>query len=580
MASTKRPSSFRANKNNRTLIFAIVLIVGVIITLSAVYFGAFRNASNISNPNNKNPATAADLIAASKRQSIENYQKQFCGIGTRPNSNSYITEYMLPSNCEMPLGVAVDINDNNSSNTAAAAGKVWYVSTKNGTLGSFDIKQNKFDQEQIVPIWKSRGNPTDSSQVWDVKVDRHGNVWFTDEKQNAIWKFNPSSKQFEMYNVPAKSEEFGTTYPVSLDFDANGNIYFVGIRSPTLWFGETNKMKNGTSEGISKIPIPIGEFKEIDPNLVSVGSLAVDKRNNVVWISLLAFNTKGQILRYNIENKTFDTFDMPKDISSPVGIAVDYSGDVWATDHATSLFFKLDHNTGNITKFSTSAASPRIFGGNSTPEAAYTLPYWIKTNNNAAEGSLWFNEHAGNKIATFIPSNMTLIEYWIPTQDRQWGLCPPQIIAKDCGIANALQFSAGGKNNQEIWFTEWSENKIGRLNGEENLPLLVSISNAQALGTTIKKGQPIEVKVDLKALSNNNTSINMLSAGPFTQNGAVGNSTGVFSEQSFVLKPGESKQVSFIFTPAADLKSGQYMLMVGAETGPVSILRAVKINVI
>jgi virginiamycin B lyase len=203
--------------------------------------------------------TAADLIAASKRRSIENYQKQFCGIGTRPNSNSYMTEYILPSNCEMPLGVAVDINNNNNSSSsnsgntatnAVAAGKIWYVSTKNGTLGSFDITQNKFDQEQVIPIWKTRANPTDSSQVWDVKTDVHGNVWFTDEKQNAIWKFNPSSKHFEMYNVPAKSEAFGTTYPVSLDFDANGNIYFVGIRSPTLWFGEVNKMKNGTSEGI------------------------------------------------------------------------------------------------------------------------------------------------------------------------------------------------------------------------------------------------------------------------------------------------------------------------------------------
>src|SRR5919202_4892021 len=108
-----------------------------------------------------------------------------------------------------------------------------------------------------------------------------------------------------MYNVPAKSEAFGTTYPVSLDFDANRNIYFVGILSPS----EVNKMKNGTSEGISKNPIPVDEFKGIDPNLVSIGSLAVDKRNNVVWISLLAFNTNGQILRYNIENKTFDTFD-------------------------------------------------------------------------------------------------------------------------------------------------------------------------------------------------------------------------------------------------------------------------------
>jgi hypothetical protein len=87
-----------------------------------------------------------------------------------------MTEYILPSNCEMPLGIAVDINNNdnnnnnssssNSGNTATnavAAGKIWYVSTKNGTLGSFDITQNKFDQEQVIPIWKTRANTTDSS---------------------------------------------------------------------------------------------------------------------------------------------------------------------------------------------------------------------------------------------------------------------------------------------------------------------------------------------------------------------------------------------------------------------------------
>jgi cell division protein FtsX len=50
LTNTKTGSSFRANKNKRTLTFAIILIVGVIITLPAVYFGAFRNASNTNNP--------------------------------------------------------------------------------------------------------------------------------------------------------------------------------------------------------------------------------------------------------------------------------------------------------------------------------------------------------------------------------------------------------------------------------------------------------------------------------------------------------------------------------------------------
>ena len=40
--------------------------------------------------------------------------------------NIYVTEYVLPQACEMPLGIALD----------SGAKKVWYVSTKNGLLGS------------------------------------------------------------------------------------------------------------------------------------------------------------------------------------------------------------------------------------------------------------------------------------------------------------------------------------------------------------------------------------------------------------------------------------------------------------
>src|SRR3954470_17736333 len=82
------------------------------------------------------------------------------------------------------------------------------------------------------------------------------------------------------------------------------------------------------------------------------------------------------------------------------------------------------------TRFVTSIASPRIYGG-STPPNAYTLPYWI---DKGADGSLWFNEHTGNKIGRFDPEELALVEYWIPSQNRAWSLCPPE--ARACGIAN------------------------------------------------------------------------------------------------------------------------------------------------
>ncbi|HZI70832.1 MAG TPA: hypothetical protein VFD60_06685, partial [Nitrososphaeraceae archaeon] len=313
--------------------------------------------------------------------------------------------------------------------------------------------------------------------------------------------------------------------------------------------------------------------------LISVGSVAVDNKRGVVWISMLSFPNKGEILRYNISSKTFDTFNMPAGLNSPVGVAVTNDGNLWVTDHATSTFFMLNASNGKTTTYATSTPSPKIFGVNNTdsvPEAAYTLPYWIQKD---SDGSLWFNEHEGNKIARFVPSNNTLYEYWIPTQNKLWGNCPPN--SKTCGIANTLQFSRGEKG--QTWFTEWSENKIGSLNISNNqLPFAISVSPQQLI---LKRGQTAEIKVNISATripqSSSNSTVEMVASGTFTPGGNLGNSTGTFSQSSFPApKPNTSKQVSFIFTPATNLKPGDYMLMLGTQNDEVGTLKAVKVRVI
>jgi virginiamycin B lyase len=316
---------------------------------------------------------------------------------------------------------------------------------------------------------------------------------------------------------------------------------------------------------------------------------------------MLAFQKKGEILRYDMSTKMFKIFDMPEELDSPVGIVVDDSGNLWITDHGTSMFYKLDTSTGNITKFVTSKASPRIFGigeggssnssnGNSslnihdddTPAGAYTLPYWIQK---SGDGSLWFNEHTGNKIARFDPVNNTLIEYWIPTQNKLFGMCQnnndngnaaSKINNLKCGIANALQFSVGQNkdDSNQVWFTEWSENKIGRVYVQKQLPFHISIPMKEV---AVKRSESLELKVNVDASTNQR--IHMIAAGTFTPTGDLGNSTGSFSEESFSLTAGNSKQISFIFTPSSDLKAGVYTLMIGAENDDVSYLKAVKVNI-
>src|SRR5919112_1852357 len=468
-------------------------------------------------------------------EALETFQKEFCGVDANPNSNEYITEYVLPHTCEMPLGIAaddddngVDDNDNNNDHT----NKVWYVSTKKGLLGSYNIEEDKFDKEHLIPNWKVRESPRGFSQVWEIEVDSRrrgegGDVWFTDEQQNAIWRFIKSSKTFEMYIIPGKSEDFGTTYPLSIEFDPNNEniIYFVGTYSPSLWIADISEMKNGTSDGISQIPIPIEEgFRGIDSVYITTGSIAFDNKRDAIWISVLSYAAqKGQIFKYDLDKKSFDVYDLPEDeqgLSSPWGLVVDdihNDGDLWITNPGTSLFYKLDPDDDNNNNDISS-----IY------KNSYTQPSWIKKSN---DGDIWFNEQQGNKIARFDPSNMELIEYWVPTQNRLWGVCSNDdnnsgsssnnIVSinsneETCGIANVLQFSIGQDGDDgedyQVWFTEWSENKIGKLEVDDddgNLPFSITVFESDK-ELTIKRGEREEIQVRVKAAESPSSSSSSL----------------------------------------------------------------------
>lgn len=77
------------------------------------------------------------------------------------------------------------------------------------------------------------------------------------------------------------------------------------------------------------------------------------------------------------------------------------------------------------------------------------------------------SKHTGNKIAKFDPSENRMIEYWIPSQNKPFGMCGEN---ERCGIANALQFTASSNNT--VWFTEWTENKIGYINTNQSFQLV------------------------------------------------------------------------------------------------------------
>jgi virginiamycin B lyase len=472
------------------------------------------------------------------------YREQFCGAGAQPLSNDYIHEMALPSDCEMPLGMFADGNT------------IWYVSTKQGLLGSYDTSTHTFGKEYLIPSWPPRsvaqGQP---EMAWDIKGDKNGNLWLATEF-NAFWKFNKSTGTFSTYKTP-------TIYPDSFEFDKDGNLYFTGFFAKSLWFADVAKMKNGTSDGISEIPLPLDAFKGIQTPLGS-GSLTVDNSHHAVWLPVLAFEQKGIIFRYDMESKEIKNYTLPGFLQSPSSTTLDSTGRLWVTDHATSTFFSLDPDTGNVTSFVTSMASTRLFDGQSVPDA-YTLPYWVKT---ASDGTLWLNEHEGNQIAHFDPSKEVLVEYWIPTQNKLWSV---KQGCSQCGVANALQFTVD--NGGQVWFSEWTQNNIAQLDGTKPLPISISTSQTNY---KISHGQSLEVKVKVSASSQ--FAGEMISSSSITPTATLGNATGTFSEPNVSLDAGSSKQLSYVFNPSPDLKPGNYTLMLGASNDQVSYLQAVHIT--
>ena len=131
----------------------------------------------------------SQMQETSRNQAILQFQMQFCGTNSTQNSNSFITEYLLPKKCEVPLGILAD-NDS-----------IWYVSTKLGNLGKLNTIDNS-TLEYPAPVWDSRSRPTDISLAWDMKSDSNGNIWFTDEKQNAIWRFEKPGSSFTFFQIP------------------------------------------------------------------------------------------------------------------------------------------------------------------------------------------------------------------------------------------------------------------------------------------------------------------------------------------------------------------------------------------
>lgn len=147
--------------------------------------------------------------------------------------------------------------------------------------------------------------------------------------------------------------------------------------------------------------------------------------------------------------------------------------------------------------------------------------------------------------------------------------------------ANALQFSAN--NNNSIWFSEWSENKIGYVNDSQSLPIDIEIDKETV---ALRPGDSVEIKITVDQvdtiLGNTNSLWTMQDSATIKENGSLNGTglTGQFSEESYTLDNDERKTISYILTASQDIQPGRYTLMLGSGNNELTVMKAVELNIL
>jgi len=389
----------------------------------------------------------------------------FCESGMA-KSNTYVTEYKIPTPCTQPLAITTDPN-----------GNIWFAQVNTGKVAKFVPATESFTEYDNL-----RWPPGARSMIWGIDYSPDNSIWFTDETHDTVWKFSIDDETYTPHGFPEAEDSLPQRLEIAgskiIVNDFSGN--FIAFLDPVA---------DPESSTYLKIPSPIvGSF---------TSGFALDANNNL-WYTNWAYRQGGVLVHVDIQEIEKATekegiqlrdyseiFQFPGGLTTPNGISISDDGKVWIADTSSSFFFSFDPSTEEFTKYITSDP-PLPSYGNATGviKAPVSRPYWNDFDNN---GRLVFNEQTANRIGVFDVSSETLIEYLIPSKNPNWSDCEG---ISDCGLAQVFDFTI---QDEKIWFTEWVENNIGVIDTSVSLPFTIDVSSELSL----EKGESVEFVMEL-----------------------------------------------------------------------------------
>lgn len=510
-------------KKIRTLILASFF--GVILLSSTLAFVLNSNVGKQSSKADTITGTPADNYPDDKRAT-------FCGTGAA-KSNKYITEFKIPTVCTQPLAITTD-----------PSGNVWFTESNTGKLVKFDPFSRLFTEYE-----NSKWPKGEKSMMWGIGYASDGNLWFTDEAHDIVWKFSVADQNYSTFKYPIS--ESGEAFPQRLLIDGK-RILVNDFTGNKITFFDSEQ--SGHEIRYSKIQFPTND--------TVTAAMALDP-DGKVWYTVWKFQQGGHLVGYDPKNNNGTGFKLPLGILAPNGISIGPEGKIWLTDAASSLFFSFDPQSQKYTKLITTVPRELVYGNSSgLIKTPISRPYW---NHFDQKGRLWFNEQTANSIATFDPSKESLVEYLVPSQNPNWSDCGN---ISDCGIAQVLDFTISG---DKIWFTEWVENNIGLLDSSIPLPIDVDVERSEL---TLERGSNATLSYTIIPKEKLDESVSLTTAstaGPHDIDISGGNQKITVGDQP--------QTVSLKVTANKFALSGTYKLVIGARYHEVTVSKFVTITI-
>jgi len=526
--------------------------------LVVLFFGGIMVFSGFGLTNMTTPPIESDSELSITGTPADNFpvdqRDQFCG-SSDAKSTKYVKEFSIPTLCTNPLAIVTDYD-----------GDVWFVQTNTGKLAKFDPNNEVFI-EYDNPFWPPGGR----SMMWGIDYAPDGNIWFTDESYDSIWKFSSIDEEYDRLAYPSE----GNSLPQKLRVYGS-QIIINDFTGNKLTFLDPNQ--SGDDVNYLSIPSPVDDSVTAD--------FAIDADDNI-WYTNWLFQQGGVLVKFN-QNGYLDSvansdekflplldfitvYQLPLELLTPNGAVVTNDGTIWLADTTSSYFFNFDPLTEQFVQYVTADPLLSTYGNQTgVVKSPISRPYWIESDE---QGRIIFNEQTANNISVMDPKLQSLVEYHVPSKNPNWGDCESGngMILSDCGIAQIFDFTIDG---EKIWFTEWVENNIGVVDTSIPLPLQIQFES-NSIVLTPGDSQDFDFVVYSKSQQDiKNVSLILSSTRDFFNIDLIGDST-----QTFELNSGTSHLISTSIHASEDTLPGTYKILLGAQLSDVAISKYVTVTI-